>query len=383
MKRSLKIILFMPVFVMMTLFYTVSVYAAEETPDDFGLSGIFDNLPPQVKAELPDIINNNDAGLDIEKINEQAGFSYIFDKLLSALKAALLPAAKTFSSLLGILLISSAMGVFSRDISGGKLSPLLSLVSCLTICLTAFVTQSGIEVEVSLFVGSLTAFSAALIPVLGGIMLTSTNALGAGVAVSGLLIFTTALQYVCTYIFIPLYRVCLGLSIISATCGAASGSLRLCELIKKVFTVTATCAAVVFTAVLTYQAQLAAVADSVAARSVKFTVSSAIPVVGGALGDAVRVAASGLSVIKSEAGIAGLLVIILLAAPVVCHLLCNSAVLGIAASAAKMLGCEREAALFSELRSISGFALAVTSLSCILFIITVAVIIKMNPAAAL
>ncbi|MCD7783474.1 MAG: stage III sporulation protein AE, partial [Firmicutes bacterium] len=117
-------------------------------------------------------------------------------------------------------------------------------------------------------------------------------------------------------------------------------------------------------------------------RGIKFAVGSSIPIVGGALGDAITTTAAGVSIIKSHAGTLGIVVLILTSAPVIINLFANGAVMGLAAVAANLLGAPRLASFYGEIKEISGLALAMTALSVTVFIIVLALYMNVSPAIA-
>ncbi len=335
-------------------------------------------LPKEILPLLPDELADGD--VTTEKIAETTGIDYIFGKLGEMLRDALLPAAGTLSVILGTIMISSAVNVMSRDLSGGKISGAVSMITTLALAVYVVSIEERLADDISTFAGALSTFSGAMVPMMAGLLSASANNAGAAVASSGLLFFSAAVEYVVTYIFIPLFRFTLALAVISSVASPESGVGGICGLIKRAFTWLTAGAATIFSAVLSYQTQLAAAADTAAARGIKYTVGSAIPIVGGALGDAVRTAAAGLSVIKSGAGTVGIVALIFLTCPLLISLFYTSLSLGIASFAASVCGCSRESSLLSELKSATGFGIALVALVSFVFFFALALFMKTAPA---
>lgn len=358
--------------------FVLSVSADEGS---VSMSDLQNSIPDEIRPLLPDELLSDTA--TAEDLVNMTGVDYIFRKLGDMLKSSLAPAIGSLSVILGTLLISSAIGILSRDISEGRMSGAVSMITCLSLAVYIVTIEERLASDVSAFSGAISAFSGAMVPMMAGLLSASANTVGAAVTSSGLLLFSSAVEYIITYIFIPLFRMGLALAVISSVAGEESGVTGICDIIKRTFSWLAAGAATIFSAVLAYQTELAAAADTAAARGVKYTVGSAIPVVGGALGDAVRTAASGLSVIKSSSGTVGIVVLIMLVCPLIISLAYMSAVLGISSFASGLLGCGRESSLLSELRSVTGFAIAIVALIGFVFIFALSLFIKTAPAISL
>ena len=361
---------------------SVLTFVIAVTAADSGIMyDLYNSIPEEVTPLLPDELFGEDA--KAEDTAKQLGVGYIFGELSDMLKEALIPAAGFLSVILGTVLISSAVGLLSRDLSGGSMSSAVSMITCLSLAIYIVTVEERRAENVGIFAGSVTSFTSAMVPVMAGLLSASANTAGAAVTSSGLFLFSAAVDYAVTYIFIPMFRFGLALAVISSVAGDESGVGGICDAVKRTFSWLAAGAATIFATVLTYQTELAAAADTTAARGMKYALGSAVPVVGGALGDAVRTAVSGLSVIKSGAGTVGIVVLILLTCPLLISLAYTSLSLGAASFAASTLGCKREARLLSELRSITGFAVAIVALIGFVFIFALALIIKTAPALSL
>ena len=132
----------------------------------------------------------------------------------------------------------------------------------------------------------------------------------------------------------------------------------------------------IFTAVLFFQNILASSADTVAARTVKFTITSAVPVVGGLIGAISRTIIGSLQVVKSVAGIFGVLVIIITLLPPLITIVLNKLMLKISGAFALILGADRHAGFLKEMNSLLDITLAVMISAAVVFIFDITVFIK-------
>lgn len=111
--------------------------------------------------------------------------------------------------------------------------------------------------------------------------------------------------------------------------------------------------------VLVYQNILASSADTITARTVKFTASSFIPVVGSVLGDATRTIIGSLQAVKSAAGIFGVIVVIVTLLPPLLTVAAQKFILQALGALAQIFSIDREAGLISDMCSLLDLVIAV------------------------
>ena len=94
-------------------------------------------------------------------------------------------------------------------------------------------------------------------------------------------------------------------------------------------------------------------------RTLRFATGSFLPVVGGSVSEALRTVAGSVGYLRSVAGGAALLVLFFAFLPTFVSVLLNRIVFLLCASVAKMLRCDGEEKILSELSSIYGYFMAV------------------------
>lgn len=326
-----------------------------------------DAIPPSVASRLPDEIT------DIDSVGtDSLSFDYIFGELYSDFLSALSPATVSLSTLLGMLIIAASAKLFCPNKKDS-----ISTASSVIIGIYVVSVEAKTAVNVETFASSASTFVTAITPILSALQFSSGGTLTGTITSASFLFFSAVTEFISTYIFIPIYKASLGFAVIG-TVGRGAAT-HIFKAIKDFFTFALSALAVVYIAVLSYQTSLAAATDTVAARSLKFALSSSVPIVGSALGDAVRTTASGLSVIKSSSGALGIVVMFLLTSPVLTRLLLSSAVYSVLSVAAKLIGCDTESEIFDEMKNAVRFAIATLSIICVVFIISTAIFIKTTP----
>jgi stage III sporulation protein AE len=111
--------------------------------------------------------------------------------------------------------------------------------------------------------------------------------------------------------------------------------------------------------VLGIQTTLAKGSDTLALRTARFAAGSFLPVVGGSISEALRTVSGSVQYLRSVTGTGAILVLFFSFLPVFLSVLLTRIVFLLSGSAAKLLGCEGEEKILSELASVYGYFLAV------------------------
>ena len=128
-------------------------------------------------------------------------------------------------------------------------------------------------------------------------------------------------------------------------------------------------------AVLALQNALAAAADSVTMRGVRFAAGSFIPVVGNLVGEASRTLSAGIALIKKECGVACVLIIVYLLARPVILLMIQKTALSAAGAVGTLLGETKCAGFIRGLASVWDLLLAITAFQGCYFIFSIVLFI--------
>lgn len=158
-------------------------------------------------------------------------------------------------------------------------------------------------------VADLNAVMDAVVPVTVSLMFSGGMAVSGGAVHPVIYFMCVLMSKVIGAVVIPLSLVSLTLYILD---GAAAGVsvAGLADLCQRVNRCLLSFVMVIFTGVLSVTKFAASSFDSVAARGLKFAVSSAVPLVGGSIADAMDTVAGGSLLLKNTVGAAGVAVII-------------------------------------------------------------------------
>lgn len=286
----------------------------------------------------------------VEKPGETVDGGKIFQSLCELVQEKLTGPLKACAGLIGILVLCRLAGCMGED---GSMQT-VTLVGCLacgailTPSMLGLISRCGVTAE------SASAFLLASVPACAALLIAS-GSVAAGGAYSFLTLGAgNALPLLSSGLLLPLLRVFLALSVSSGVSGVRIQKLTasLYGFIKWMLVLSVT----LFSGLLSVQTILNTQMDAAAGKTVKLLTSSAIPIVGGALGDALGAIQSSVQVVRSGAGAFGMLAALCIFAPAmveaalwagVCTLgqlagdLCDvpsaAALLGACASAAKLI----------------------------------------------
>lgn len=366
--------IFKTIIICLLIFVCFNVAASAETDDFLSESGageLFDSLDDETKA-----------------LFEAAGISDLsFDSLFSVSAGDIRNSVKklitggieaplnSFVRLMAVIVLLSVFECFMPEDSpiksvsevAGTLFCIVSVISPLT---TAMVSAaSSITVSSSFMLG--------LVPVLAAVVSASGNP---SLALSFQSIAFAAAQFISAVsknCIMPLVGAVLALDIT----GAVMPSFRLSGLtrfIKKTLTSVMTFSATVFVAFLSIKDALANAADTVTSRGIKLAISSAVPVVGGALSEAYSGVIGSIVLARSTVGIFGIAAIALINLPSCIQLVFWIFALKLSAAAGELFGQNSTAELLKNIASAITLLNVVLVFNGVLFIISTALLVAVK-----
>ena len=348
-------------------------------PKEF--EGVKDSLPNEALDALPEGVFSSDADTQNDAIYEMTSPKYAFDLIKDITGAQMGSAARLFITLCALLILSSALNAMRSSISSSALG------AAMRFCMTGAVMASIIGVQfsqlegVALFFERISSLMNAMIPVGSAVLAMGGNVSTAAASSASLGVFLGVCETLCAKTVIPVTCACTALALCN-TISSEIGLRGFASAIRKTYTFILGAIMTLLIATLSSQTALTAAADSAGARAAKLLTSSAIPIVGGTVGDTLRTVAGGVSYLKSVVGISGIVFVVILLLPVLVSLVLTRLVLLLTGGVADMLGCESEGKLLSELASVWGIMIAVVSMCAVMFIFALVIFVRITVAAA-
>ena len=347
---------------------TYTYTEVEENEADGAANALEKVLPSELggfKKKSLDAIKNGDAVFDGESI---------FLKLYTSVRDELAGPLMLFFALLSLIICASVFSALSNAVKGAGASSAFSLCSSLCFCGTLCVPIVRIAERAASFLHWLASFITALLPVFSSLYLAGGGVASAAYASSGAYMLTVLIEEIFAELMLPICELLLAITVTASISPVdISGVFRF---IKSFFTTALAFLMMLNSAVYGLGNHIAAAKDGVAIRAVRFAAGSFIPVVGGAVGEAMRTVAGSLSVIKAGVGwVCCAAMMIILLPPIVSVLLYRTAV-ELAGACARMCRLNTEAKLLDGAVTVCNMLAALMAASAVLFLLAVTLFIK-------
>lgn len=299
----------------------------------------------------------------------------LFEKLLQIIKLSFSDAggfAAGFARLLAALVFCGLMSALGGT---GSAEKTWSWFSLLLLSAAAYSAVYSLCVYVTAHMEELNLAVSSFLPVSASLYALGGNPGAAAASGNALLLFLTVLQTVCTRVILPLVRVCFALGLASAFPGGADVS-PFGNAIKSAASAVLAFLFAMLGFALYANTAVAASADSLAYRGIRFASGAFIPVIGGSLGEASRTAIAAVSAVKGIAGAASATAVLAAVIPPVAAAFLHRIAFSLCAAAANSLGCTAEGRFLSALSGLTGVLTALAAGAGTVCLIAIAVFMR-------
>ena len=363
--------------VLIILSFSVNAYAAGESEyyngqvESSGAEDILSRLDSETKERLGE--------LGIEDVNFSSLFDVSFSKIFSFVKKAaegkLESPLKSLMKLLSVIILIAVCESFMPD--DDKMKNVINMAAVLfSVTVIISPLYDAMESAVS-SVGVCADFMKSLIPVLVGIVSASGNP---SLAVSFQSCAFAAAEVISAlgknYV-VPIVGAVTALDLT----GSLMPSMKLSgitELVKKTVIQTLSFTATLYVSFLGIKGALANAADTVASKGIKLVISSAVPIVGGAVSEAYSGIIGSLVLVKSTVGIFGIIVIAVITVPSMLQLLFWIFALKLGAAAGEVFSLGGVSSLLKALSCAITLLNVVILFGAVLFIISLALLLSLK-----
>lgn len=363
--------------VLIILSFSVNAYAAGESEyyngqiESSGAEDILSGLDSETKERLGE--------LGIEDVNFSSLFDVSFSKIFSFVKKAaegkLESPLKSLMKLLSVIILIAFCESFMPD--DDKMKNVINMAAVLfSVTVIISPLYDAMESAVS-SVGVCADFMKSLIPVLVGIVSASGNP---SLAVSFQSCAFAAAEVISAlgknYV-VPIVGAVTALDLT----GSLMPSMKLSgitELVKKTVIQTLSFTATLYVSFLGIKGALANAADTVASKGIKLVISSAVPIVGGAVSEAYSGIIGSLVLVRSTVGIFGIIVIAVITVPSMLQLLFWIFALKLGAAAGEVFSLGGVSSLLKALSCAITLLNVVILFGAVLFIISLALLLSLK-----
>lgn len=340
----------------------------EEARYDYG--SLLDSLPDEVKALLPEGLEN---ATDEQSIAEAFDGTYLASLCTDLLKEGVSAGLKLFASLLGLILLCAIITRCAELIPSGKSQAFdyaLLLISALEIYRSIY---SLFELTRA-YIGQINQYMTGIGAAIGSIFLLSANPSTAAVQSVWLGVLLTATEKISYGLLFPLLEMSFALTLVASICPDIN--LRsVTAFIRQLCTTLLVAAMTLITIFMAFQTNIASAADSFGLRSVRFAASNAIPIIGGLVSESMKTLATSLTLVKSTAGLIGVVGLLLCTLLPLSMLFTCRYSLSLSATAADLLHANAIKPLIDEAGKLIGFLIAIVLVFSIFYLFTLSVFI--------
>lgn len=373
MKRIACVIIISAVFILIFSANAVGASTDEyvsEQLDAVGADELFDSLSQETKELFGQL------GIDSVSYEQiiDVSPSTLFELLISLFTTNLKVPLGMLALIGGIMLTSAIIQSFTDSLQEKKSSDIFNLVSGFVIGISIIVPIGQCISDVSSAIQLSATFMTAFIPVFVAVIIAAGKPLAA-LSFNGLVFSLSELiMYISKNFILPIVSGFLGLSLV----GSFSVGMKIGNIIafsKRCVTVVMGFMSTVFVGLICMKGFVSTAADTVGTKASKFLLGNFLPVIGGAMGEAMSTVRTCLGLVKSSIGAFGMVGIMLIYVPVIISLLSWQFVLYVSQIFGDMLGVGNVVSVIKAISSTLSLLLAVLIFSTFLLIISITVIL--------
>jgi len=298
--------------------FSTKAYAAEKQEDYYsqqfkqsGAEDLSDNLPNDTRKALEDLGIQDANWQSITSITPKG----IFQQILSLIGGKTAEPLKAAISVIAVMLLCALLNGMKLSFGEKPMGGVINMVATLCICTIVVNPIVSCITNAATVIKAAAGFLLACVPVLVGIMIAAGQPATAGSYNLLMMAAGNVISLLAANILVPIMNIFLALSIVSAISPNVNLG-GLCEAFSKVTKWTLGFCMTIFTGLLTMHGIVATALDSTGTRAAKFVVSSFVPVVGNALGEALHTINGCVKMLKSGISAFGLLAGIFIFLPI-------------------------------------------------------------------
>lgn len=376
MKKAVLILL------VATAFFSVSFpAAAKEAPEtqdyyeeQLEASGA-DDLPDKLPEETRKILD----GLGVDGVDGGSILSVTpqgyFEKILDIFTGKAGPPLRVFAAVTAVILLCALLNGMKLSFGEKPMGGVIDMTGTLCICAIVVAPIVSCIADAAEMLKAACGFLLACVPVLVAVMAAAGQAASAGAYHLLMVAAGNILSAFSAEILAPLMNIFLALSIVSAVSPNVNLG-GLCGVLNKVAKWVMGLGMTLFTGLVTMHSFVATSVDGTGAKAAKFVVSSFVPVVGNALGEALNTVGGCIRTLKSGVGAFGLLAGIFIFLPVLAECLLWMLTLAVCAGISQIFGMQSITALLKASSDVVSTMLAV--LLCSMMVLIISTVVMMT-----
>lgn len=316
-------------------------------------------VPESAETLMPDTVDSFGEGL-----------WELVKSAVPILQPAVAEAAKVCLSLIAVVLLISLV-----DAMPGESKRTTTLAGAITVGMlllqnTSSLVNLGVDT-----VQKLSEYGKLLLPVMAAAMAAQGGTTSSAALYTGTALFDTVLSTVIAKLIVPMIYIFLCLAVANSALGE-DVLKKLRDFVKWLMTWCLKIVLYVFTGYIGITGVASGTTDAAALKAAKLTISGVIPVVGNILSDASEAVLVSAGVMKSAAGVYGLLAILALWLEPFLRIGVQYLLLKITAAVCGVFGNQQTVSLIQDFSGAMGMLLAMTGTVCLLLLISTVCFMK-------
>lgn len=313
-KRILKIIIFILIILLTTNTYSKAEQSAEDNIEEtieqqketFGINSFIENANEYTGEFFNDIDISN---ILTSAISGEVDNNTIYERIQNLFGDELKTGIKTLLSILVIIIIHSILKSVSENLENDTISTIIYYVEYIAIVTIIMSNFTDIVQMVKDTANNLVGFMNCLVPILLSLMIYTGSITTSSILEPIILFMINFIGNLIETVFIPLTLIIAVICIVSKISDKVQIE-KLAKFMKSSMIWVLGIILTIFVGVLSIEGTLSSSVDGITAKTAKAVVSSAVPIVGKILGDAVDTVLGCGIVLKNAVGFVGVIVII-------------------------------------------------------------------------
>lgn len=249
--------------------------------------------------------------------------------------------------------------------------------------LAAVVIRAVLETlnDCAAYMQDISLFFGALAPVIGLLTASGGNVAAAGTGSLALSVFLAVAEWVVNRFAPIIFVLILGLSLIGLAAGTST-TLSLVKGVRNFLFGAFSFVTAIFFIVVGCQNIAAANTDTIGARTLRLLVSNAVPIVGGTVGDTLKLVSGSLVTVKNATGLSSVVFLLAMYCPVLLKLWFSGLILSLLGFLCECAELENGKSLFGQVKCAFDFALAAYTSVFVMGMLNIGLFIGSLPAVA-
>lgn len=348
----------------------------ESLLDSSGANELYDTLPPDTRELL------NKSGIDGVHQNQLMSLSFfdIVKTIFTSIKENIKMPLSMLCTCLGVILLCALLNSMKSGFQGGAYDKTFSVVSVICVSGTVITPITVLIVQACKTIEQASGFLVSFVPVYAGILTASGKPLSATATSTALVAVVQIISRICSTVLLPMLGIYLAFCLIGSACDEIDVT-GIARAVKNIVTVTLSFLLTIFVGLLGIQGAVASSADTIAMKSAKFAVSAFLPVVGGAVSEALNSVQGCMGVIKATVGGFGIFAISAVFLPAILSALGLNFSLFVAGGVSDTLNTTRVSKLLEAARAVLSLLSSLLVIFAVLLIVSMGVMLAVGKSA--